>query len=125
MIYVNDAQIFFFGGEGGDAFVLLPNALHCANSHAIYEMLSLLESNDAVCLGVACYTMRTLFFFSASVLCGGWWWVCLWIQKDKRSAGTLLPTCRLEDESFISETLCTRTFRSCKNLLKKENIVLK
>jgi len=44
--------------------------------------------------------------------------VCLGIQKDKRSAGTLLPTCRLEDESFISEIVCT--VRSCKNLLKKK-----
>jgi len=43
--------------------------------------------------------------------------VCLWIIKDKRSAGILLPTCRLEDERFISETLCT--VRSCKILLKK------
>jgi hypothetical protein len=88
-------------------------------------MLSLLESNEAVCLGVACYTskLRTLFIFSGSILCGERWWVCLWIQKNKRYAGALLPTCRLEDGSFISETLCT--FRSCKILLKNENIVLK
>lgn len=49
--------------------------------------------------------------------------MCLWINKDQRSAGTLLPACRLEDEGFIIETLCT--FRSCKNLLKTENTVLK
>jgi hypothetical protein len=27
--------------------------------------------------------------------------VCLCIQRDKKSAGTLLPTCRLEDENFV------------------------
>jgi len=54
--------IFFFC-----AFVLIPIGLHFANSHVIYEILSLLESNEAVCLGVACSTskMRTLFIFSA------------------------------------------------------------
>jgi len=46
---------FFFWGGG--TFVLVPIFLHFANSHAIYEILSLLESNEAVCLGVAWYML--------------------------------------------------------------------
>jgi hypothetical protein len=34
------------------AFVFVPIGLHFANSHDIYEILSPLESNEAVCLGV-------------------------------------------------------------------------